>query len=266
MKDEDVDLELKSIKSQFLSLLVQVLPDIKMDFPSLGSEFQKYVNNFNLHGNIAALPQTNSSKQRNFLSARQIYANYYSIKALENKLNKFKIRAPFDGIVTKALIDLGSNVIVGQPLGEFIDPNRYEISTSISISESNIVNKGDQVIIRSDDLEGEVKATVKRIGNHINELTQSIDVFIEIESGVVKDGMYVTGQIICDTLKQVSQIERSSIIENNNVYIIKNDNIQLTSVDIIIFQNDYAVVKGVTEQDCIVKENRNYFYNGMPIK
>ena len=266
VKDEDIDLELKSIKSQFLSLLVQVLPDLKMDFPSLGSKFQQYVNNFNLQGNIATLPQTNSSKQRNFLSSRQIYANYYTIRALENKLNKFKIKAPFDGVVTKALIDQGSNVIVGQPLGEFIDPNRYELSTSISISESNIVNKGDQVIIKSDDLEGEVQATVKRIGNHINELTQSIDVFIDVENGIIKDGMYVTGQIICNTLKEVSKIERSSLVENKDIYTIKNDSLQLTNVDIIVFQNDYAVVRGLTEQDCIVKENRNYFYNGMPVK
>ena len=266
VKDEDVDLELKSIKSQFLSLLVQVLPDLKMDFPSLGSQFQQYVNSFNLQSNIAALPQTNNSKQRNFLSARQVYANYYTIKALENKLNKFKIRAPFDGVITKALIDQGSNVIVGQPLGEFIDPNRYELVTSISISESNIVNKGDRVIIQSDDLEGEVQATVKRIGNHINELTQSIDVFIEVESNIIKDGMYVTGQIICNTLKKVSRIERSSLVDNKDVYTIKNDSLQLASINIVVFQNDYAVVRGLTEKDCIVKENRNYFYNGMPIK
>ena len=266
VKDEDIDLELKSIKSQFLSLLVQVLPDLKMDFPSLGSKFQQYVNNFNLQGNIATLPQTSSSKQRNFLSARQVYANYYTIKALENKLNKFKIKAPFDGVVTKALIDQGSNVIVGQPLGEFIDPNSYELSTSISISESSIVNKGDLVIIKSDDLEGEVQARIKRIGNHINELTQSIDVFIEVESGVVKDGMYVTGQIICNTLKEVTRIERSSLIDNNNIYTIKNDSLNLTNIEIVVFQNDHAIVRGLNEEDCIVKENRNYFYNGMPIK
>ena len=63
VKDEDIDLELKSIKSQFLSLLVQVLPDLKMDFPSLGSKFQQYVNNFNLQGNIATLPQTAQNKE-----------------------------------------------------------------------------------------------------------------------------------------------------------------------------------------------------------
>jgi len=266
VKDDDIALELKAIKSQFLTLLVQVLPDIRMDFPSLGNRFQNYVNNFSLEGRIADLPTTNGSKQRTFISSRQIFANYYTIKALENKLNKFKIRAPFDGVVTKALIDPGSNVIIGQPLGEFIDPNKYEISTSVSISESNIINKGNKVIIASDDLEGQTTAVVTRIGNHINELTQSIDVFIEVERGLVKDGMYVTGQIICDTLIDICKIERSSIVKNNKIYVLKNDSLKTRNLDIIVLQNDYAIVKGLSENHCIVKEHRNYFYDGMPVK
>ena len=37
-------------------------------------------------------------------------------------------------MATKALIDQGSNVIVGQPLGEFIDPKRYEYIATIKSS------------------------------------------------------------------------------------------------------------------------------------
>ena len=136
----------------------------------------------------------------------------------------------------------------------------------MSINESNNIKIGNSVIIKSDDLQSSTNGIITRIGDHINELTQSIDVFIEVESGIVKDGMYVTGQIICNTLKQVSQIERSSLINNNNIYTIKNDSLKLTKVDIIVFQNNHAVVRGLTEKDCLVKENRNYFYDGMSIK
>ena len=100
-----------------------------MDFPKLGSELEKYINEFQLNGQIANLPKTTNSKQRNFLSSKQVFSNYYTIKSLENKLNKFKIRAPFDGVLTQTLIDIGSNIIVGQPLGQFIDPNNLFISS-----------------------------------------------------------------------------------------------------------------------------------------
>ena len=266
IKDADVDLELKSIKSQFLALLVQVLPDVKMDFPSLGNKLQTYINNFTLNGKLNNFPNTTTSKERNFLSSRQVFANYYTIKALENRLDKFKIRAPFDGVVTQALIDPGSNVIIGQPLGAFIDPNNYEISTSVSISESNIIKIGDRVVISSDDLSQDVIAYIERIGSHINELTQSIDVFIKVDNANIKDGMYVTGKIQCDILENVTKIERSKLIDNNKIYLLKNDSLRLKTVDVITFQDEYAIVNGFTNNDCVVEQYRNYFYDGMSVK
>ena len=266
VKDTDINLELKSIKSQFLALLVQVLPDLKMDFPSLGKKIEIYINNFTLEGKLNNLPKTTASKERNFLSSKQVFANYYTIKALENKLDKFKIRAPFDGVVTQALIDPGSNVIIGQPLGSFMDPNNYEISTSVSISESNIIGIDDQVLIFLDDLDEEVTAYVERIGRHINVSTQSIDVFIKVSNVNIKDGMYVTGKIQCDTLNNVCKIERSQLNNNNQVYMLKNDSLSIKSVDIITFQDEHAVVKGLDKNDCIVEQYRNYFYDGMVVK
>jgi len=266
IKDADVDLELKSIKSQFLALLVQVLPDVKIDFPSLGNKLQMYINNFTLNGKLNNFPNTTTSKERNFLSSRQVFANYYTIKALENRLDKFKIRAPFDGVVTQALIDPGSNVIIGQPLGAFIDPNNYEISTSVSISESNIIKIGNRVVISSDDLSQDVVAYIERVGSHINELTQSIDVFIKVDNTNVKDGMYVTGKIQCDTLENVTKIERAQLIENSKVYMLDNDSLRLKTVGVITFQDEYVIVDGVSNNDCVVEQYRNYFYDGMSVK
>ena len=70
----DIELELMSIKSQFLALLLQVLPDVKMDFPSLGNKLQSYVNNFNLNAPIPNLPEITQLKARNFFASRQVFA------------------------------------------------------------------------------------------------------------------------------------------------------------------------------------------------
>ena len=265
IKNDDIELDLKSIKSQFLALLIQVLPDIKMDFPKLGSELEKYINEFQLNGQIANLPKTTNSKQRNFLSSKQVFSNYYTIKSLENKLNKFKIRAPFDGVLTQTLIDIGSNIIVGQPLGQFIDPNNYEISTSVSIKEAILIKEGDPVFIASDDLNIPIKGVVSRIGDHINELTQSIDIFISVDHMDIKDGMYVSGHIECDTIHHVFRLERGKIVTNNSVYLLKDNHLQLKPVNIVLFQDDSVIIKGIDQDDCIVKQYKQYFYDGMPI-
>tara|TARA_B100001250_G_scaffold413405_1_gene447424 strand:+ start:3592 stop:4695 length:1104 start_codon:yes stop_codon:yes gene_type:complete len=265
IKDNDIELELKSIKSQFLALLVQVLPDIKMDFSQLGNKFEKYINNFSLESKLLDLPKPANSKERNFLSSRQVFANYYTIKALENKLDKFKIRAPFDGVVTKALIDIGSSIMIGQPIGEFINPYKYEINTSVSVKESLLVNEGDHVIISSDDLNTSIEGSVTRIGSHINELTQSIDVFISINDTNVKDGMYATAQIICDSINDVFKIERKKIQNNNTIYVVDSNHLKIKEVDIIAFQNDSVIIRGLDNNHCIVDQYRQYFYDGMSL-
>tara|TARA_B100000530_G_C15900517_1_gene465188 strand:- start:231 stop:1337 length:1107 start_codon:yes stop_codon:yes gene_type:complete len=265
VKDDDIELELKSIKSQFLTILVQTLPAINMDFPSLGIKFQKYIDSFELDGEISKLPEPSNSKERNFLASRQIFANYYTIKSLENKIDKFKIRAPFDGVVTKALIDIGSNVIIGQPIGEFINPLNYEIIAAVSVNESKLISIGNKVIITSEDLNKEIIGKVTRVGQHINELTQSIDVYITMDDNDIKDGMYGSGKIICNSISDVFKIERSKIIDNNSIYIIEENKLKLKLIDIIAFQDDSVIIKGLIKNDCIANQYRHYYYDGMSV-
>ena len=267
IKDDDVELELKSMKSKFLSLLIQIIPDVKMDFPSFGIKLQSYINNFRIEGKMDNLPKFKSVKQRNFLSSRNILSNYYSIKSLEKKIDKFKIKAPFGGILTKALIDPGSNVIVGQPLGEFINPDIYEVSTSVGIQEAGLIKTGNQVVFSSDDLSKDITASVSRIGSHINELTQSIDVFIQTNDSSLRDGMYTTGYIMTDNISNVYVLERSKIIDGDKIYLIENDSLKIKPVNIIAYQNDKVIINGISNNDCIVTQQyRNYFYDGMHIK
>lgn len=265
VEDGDIELELKSIKSQFLSLLIQVLPDLKMDFPSLGSKLSTYVNNFNLDKSIPDFPKIKELKARNFLSSRQVFANYYTIKSLEKKLEKFQIKAPFDGVLTKVLIDPGSSVIIGQPLGEFINTKIYEMNGAVSASDSYLINIGDPVLMSSDDMDLVIEGEVNRLGSHINELTQSVDVFVVIKNDNVKDGMYVTGQIICDSINNAFTINRSKITKDNQVYTIVNNKLKLKNIDIITFQNESVIIKGLNDKDCIVNQYRNYFYDNMSI-
>ncbi len=265
IEDGDIELELMSIKSQFLALLLQVLPDIKMDFPSLGSQLQLYVNNFNLEGPIPTLPKITKVKARNFFASRQIFANYYTIQSLEKRIEKFKIKAPFDGVLTKVLIDPGSSIIIGQPLGEFINLSTYEVNGSVSVNDAKLIQIGDTVLISSDDLSSTIKGVVNRVGSHINELTQSVDIFVSVNNDNIKDGMYVTGQVVCETLDGVVKIERSKITKENQVYTVVESKLKLKNIDIICFQNDSVIINGLDNGDCVVNQYRNYFYDNMSI-
>ena len=61
---------------------------------------------------------------------RGIESAYYKVKNLEERLLKHKIKAPFDGVLVKGNISEGEYIVPNQMLGEFIDPNNFEVGVS----------------------------------------------------------------------------------------------------------------------------------------
>ena len=261
----DLKLEIKSIKSEFLSLLIQCLPDIKIDYPSYFVQWENYVENFNIEKRMRDLPDLDNKKLRNFLSGRGVYSLFYRVMSLENKLDKFSIKAPFDCIVTQSFLSTGSNVLLGQRLGQIIDSDNYEISTSIGISDSELFEKGDKAILSSDDIEKTFSATIKRKGNHINSLTQSIDVFFDVSDKNIKDGMFVKGEVFGKKILNVYKVPRNKLIKNNFVFLKENNKIKEKEIEVIYFENDTVILSGLENKDCVIDNYRNYFYNDMEI-
>lgn len=261
----DLRLEIKSVKSEFLSLIIQCLPDIKIDYPNSFDKWASYVENFNIDKRLKDLPNLEVKKLRNFLSGRGVYSIFYRIMSLENKLDKFSIKAPFDCVVTQSFLSRGSNVLLGQKLGQIIDKNNYEISTSLGISNSELFDVGDMAVLSSDDSEKNFSATIKRKGSHINSLTQSIDIFFELSDKNVKDGMFVKGQVFGKKLSNIFKIPRNKILKNKFLFIKEGGMIKEKQVQVIYFENDSVIVTGLENNDCVIDDYRNYFYDGMEI-
>ena len=261
----DVELELKSIKSEFLSLLIQCLPDLKLDYPNSFTRWDTYVESFSIDRKMKELPSVENKQQRNFLSARGIYSLFYKIMSLENRLEKFNIKEPFDCVITQSFLTPGGNVLLGQKLGQLIDKNNYEISTSLGISDSELFNIGDNAILFSDDIKKPFSAILKRKGKHINTLTQSVDVFFKISDKNVKDGMFVKGNVVGNEIKDVVKLSRDKIIKNKFVYIKQGQFVREKEIDVIFFENDSVIVDGLENTDCLIENYRNYFYDGMEI-
>ena len=262
----DLKLEIKSIKSEFLSLLIQCLPDIKLDYPDSFKQWESYVEDFNIERRMRNLPDLNNKKLRNYLSGRGVYSLFYRIMSLENKLEKFSIKAPFDCVVTQSFLSKGSNILMGQKLGQIIDNNNYEISTSLGISESELFGIGDKAILSSDDLEQSFSATINRKGNHINTLTQSIDFFFDVSNKNVKDGMFVKGEVFGKKILNVYKIPRNKLTKKNFVLLKDNNRVKEKEVKIVYFENDSVIISDLENKDCVIDNYRNYFYNGMEIK
>ena len=78
-----------------------MLPDIKIDYAENFNEWKSYFDNLSVENPISKLPNSSSEKENLFLVGRGIESAYYKAKNLEERLSKYKIKAPFDGILVK---------------------------------------------------------------------------------------------------------------------------------------------------------------------
>ena len=130
----------QSAKSSLYNSLTAIMPDLRLDFSDVYSKWQKYLNDFDINKTTPELPKMTSEQEKYFISGRGIISSYYNIKNLEQRLFKYNIKAPFNGILTQALVTEGTLVRAGQKLGEYIDPSIYEMEVAISKSYVDLLS------------------------------------------------------------------------------------------------------------------------------
>ena len=125
---------LRSLKSNLHNSLLSIMPDIKVDFPFEYEKWQNYLILLDVEKNLPELPETKSDREKYFFTGNNIYTQYYNLENLDIRLSKYTIRAPYNGVLTEALVTQGSLIRQGQKLGEFINAHTYEMELAIKSS------------------------------------------------------------------------------------------------------------------------------------
>ena len=255
VKNTDLKHLIDAKKSRFMSLVSSNLADIKLDYNTEYSKWENFFNAINIENNLPDFPEMSSAKEKNYIISRSILAEYLSIKSDEEKLSKYTVYAPFDGIITKSYSDVGGNVNPGTPVIDFIRKGKMEIELTVNTSEINFINIGDKVnfIENGNTYNGKVI----RKGNFVNPSTQNISVFtsIDVEKNSLYNGMYVSATIITKGIENVCKLPRRSIFKKNKVFIInKNNELKIKEVNIISYQDDDVIVENLSNNTLIVIE------------
>ncbi|AXT19087.1 HlyD family efflux transporter periplasmic adaptor subunit [Flavobacteriaceae bacterium AU392] len=257
----------QSAKSNLYNSLTAIMPDLRLDFPEIYSKWQQYLNNFDINGTTPELPKMVSEKENYFISGRGIVSSYYNIKNLEQRLSKYSIRAPFRGILTEALVTEGTLVRSGQKLGEYIDPSVYEMEVAISKSYADLLEKGKRVTLNNIEGTQTYEGIVSRVNASIDVATQTVTAFIEVKNKTLKEGMYLEAQLEAKQEQDAIEINRNLLLENNEVYVVKNDSIlDVVSVKPVYFSDAKVVLKNVPEGTVIVTRPLQGAFAGMLVK
>jgi len=265
INNEEFRANVISAKSDFFNLLVALMPDIKIDYPNEFEEWQTYVDDFDVQKPLNQIPEP-SKQLKYFITGRGILSAYFNIKNLETRLNKFTIRAPFDGVLTEATINLGTLVRPGQRLGEFISPSVYEIQIALQKSMIPYMKVGDTVELKSLDANFTALGRISRINDQINAETQTIQVFVQTTDKNVKEGLYLQAEIQGQTINNAYSINRSLLNNNNQVFVVNDSVLDYRTVKPIYFTEDKAIVKGLNNGETIMTSNLSSAYPGMLVK
>ena len=266
IKSDEFYASLQSQKSSLYNLITSIMPDIRLDYPEQFEKWQSYLQNFDLNKSTPKLPEFSSDKEKYFISGRGITTSYYTVRNLEVKLGKYQIRAPYDGILTEALVTPGTLVRVGQKLGEFIDPSVYEMEVAISASFSDLLKVGNAVSLHDLDRTKSYTGKVIRVNGKIDQATQSIKAYIKVANGSLKEGMYLEADLTAKSELNAIKIDRKLLVDNSKVYVVNDTVLELVDVNPVYFEAESVIIKGLKDYTKLLANPVSGAYDGMPVK
>ncbi|MEO1020919.1 MAG: HlyD family efflux transporter periplasmic adaptor subunit [Bacteroidota bacterium] len=252
INSEEQQFALAAQKKELLSQITRLLADLEADYPETYSDWEDYATRFNAEQPITALPEPRSEKERRFLNSRGIFAQYYQIRAQEQRLAKYTISAPYDGIVTEDVTEIGTLVNPGQYLGTIINNKQYELEAGIDVEWANRLSIGDQVTFSSNDVSGTWNGTISRIGAVIDPQTQHVSVFFDLSGDNLRDGLYLEGALVIDELQQVAKLPRQALQRDKTVLVLREDRVVQQPVQTLGFASDSVIVRGLYNGERVV--------------
>ncbi|SHJ40084.1 RND family efflux transporter, MFP subunit [Maribacter aquivivus] len=256
----------QSAKSNLFNQLTAVMPDLRLDYPDIYSKWQDYLSNFDMSKTTPPLPELATEKEKFFISGRGILTSFYNVKNLEQRLSKYRIVAPFSGILTETLVTEGTLVRSGQKLGEFINTEVYELEVAISKRYTDLLKVGESVELTNLDDNSTYKGKVTRISGSIDQLTQTVNAYIEVDDKNLREGMYLEADLDAKKEENAIQVDRGLLLEGNKIFIVRDSVLDKIDVNPVYFSDKSVVLKDVPDGITIVSKPISGAFTGMAVK
>jgi len=255
IKNTDVKIALQARKSGYLTLMTQILPDLKLDFGENFDAWLKFYTAIDVSKVMPPMPKTKSFKEKNFVVSRNIYTEYYSILAEQERLKKYIITAPFTGSIIETFTDNGAIINPGSPVISAMREGKLELEIPISSSQIADVAKGASVMMY-DDNGTTASGIVSRIGTFINPQTQTVPVFIEVSESSIDlfNGMFLNAEIACEGYENVVELPRKALITKSEIFKVVDGKIIPITLNIKTFTKNTVLVTGLKDGTQIVVE------------
>ncbi|MCM8539183.1 MAG: efflux RND transporter periplasmic adaptor subunit [Lentisphaeraceae bacterium] len=225
--------------------------------------------------------------QMDAIKAQIAYAEA-TIEKAELDIERTVIKAPFDAQVFSRNKDIGSQVTSGETLGRLVGLDEYWVTVTVPLSTLRWINLPDtdgknssSATMRDRSAWAKDKyrtGVVSKLIGELEEQTRLAKILISVKDPLaLKDADPQTPKLIIGAvlkvdiagkeIKDVVRLERQFIRANNTVWIMKDDKLTISKVNIVLKDAEFAYINdGVEEGDLIVTTNLSRVVAGSDLK
>lgn len=254
---DEAILALKAKKSKYLTLLVNLLPDIRIDYPDFEKSFTSFYQSIDLDKPLPAFPQVENQTFNTFLASRDILSEYFSISRDELSLERRSIYAPFQGTYIEVYMEAGGYTNTGGRVARAIQTDQLELEILLERFLSDFVNIGDAVNVISKKRNKSWSGKVIRKSQFVDEGTQSRSVFVRVNNpstDPVLVGEWYVVEFIGQEVKGVMEVNRNAVFNSNEIFTIVEGRLQKEEIDIIKVNEKTLLFNGLPEGVKIVTQ------------
>ena len=181
--------------------------------------------------------------------------NEANIKVAEARLERTRLRAPFDGIIAEINGELGEFVtpspvgIATPPTVDLIDASCLYISAPIDEVDAPAVSAGQKALITMDAFpDHKFPGFVRRVAPYVLDVekqARTVEIEAEIEnpdSDKLLPGYSADVEIVLDTRNNVLRVPTQTILGGSRVFVLNGDVLEERTIRIGIRSWEYAEV------------------------
>ena len=159
----------------------------------------------------------------------------------------------------------GSFVNPGNKIGTVLRSDRLELKVDVGVADIDWVEMGSEAEVVT-EAGSSWSGTVERVGEFVNQNTQSIDVYIALNQKrdqKLYDGEYLESTIPGKIIENGMVMPRNAIFEGNKVFILQDSVLKVKEINILKVNPETAVFHGLAENTELVVEPLINAHNNM---
>ncbi|MFH2129057.1 MAG: efflux RND transporter periplasmic adaptor subunit [bacterium] len=198
--------------------------------------------------------------------------NEVNLKLASLQLNKSKVKAPFGGVVTKKMAQLGGFIQNGTDLLEVMDISSVMVRISIPEKEMQYAAVGKRVSVKLDALPGEAfQGKIKTLGLEADLRCRCFpaDILIGNSHQKLLPGMMARVEMLAKSDSHQIIVPRHAVLERQSgtvVFVVKDEKaVQVPVVIGDMIGEDVSIKEGLNFGDRLIIVGQNLLANQDPV-